>query len=333
MLETNQPMTSRSFSFCWLAVALACLHVCPEAQCGEPLTRIAAGSCNRQDLPQPLWDSILKFQPQLWIWLGDNIYGDTDDMTVLAEKWNAQKKNPGYRKLRNVCSVEGIWDDHDYGRNDAGSDFERKKDSQLLILDFLDEPADSPRRRQSGIYASRIFGPEGRRVCLILLDVRTHRDKPQTDGDILGEAQWAWLEKTLRGSTAQIHLICSGSQILPTEHRHEKWSDYPESRGRLLKLIASTQSNGTILLSGDRHFGEVSRLEDVWRGQTLYELTTSGLTHSYKIFRGEMNQLRVGEPFAELNFGTLLIDWNRRSIEIAIRDARGNATRTVHMPF
>jgi hypothetical protein len=46
-----------------------------------------------------------------------------------------------------------------------------------------------------------------------------------------------------------------------------------------------------------------------------------------------MNQLRVGEPFAELNFGTLLIDWNRRSIEIAIRDARGNATRTVHMPF
>ena len=326
-------MTSRSFSFCWLAAALASLHVCPEARCGEPLTRIAAGSCNRQDLPQPLWDSILNFQPQLWIWLGDNIYGDTDEMTVLAEKWNAQKKNPGYRKLLNVCSVEGIWDDHDYGRNDAGSNFERKKDSQRLILDFLDEPADSPRRRQSGIYASRIFGPEGRRVCLILLDVRTHRDKPQTDGDILGEAQWAWLEKTLRGSTAQIHLICSGSQILPTEHRHEKWSDYPESRGRLLKLIASTQSNGTILLSGDRHFGEISRLEDVWRGQTLYELTTSGLTHSYKNFRGEMNQLRVGEPFAELNFGTLLIDWNRRSIEIAIRDAQGNATRTMHMPF
>ena len=91
-------MTSRSFSFSWLVANLAILCFCAEARCGEPLTRIAAGSCNRQDLPQPLWDSILQFQPQLWVWLGDNIYGDTDDMVVLAEKWAEQKKKPGYSR-------------------------------------------------------------------------------------------------------------------------------------------------------------------------------------------------------------------------------------------
>jgi alkaline phosphatase D len=333
MVGIDHPMTSRSFIFCCLVEALAILCFCAEARCGEPLTRIAAGSCNRQDLAQPLWDSILKFQPQLWVWLGDNIYGDTDDMVVLAEKWAEQKKNPGYSRLRDSCAVEGIWDDHDYGRNDAGAGYEWKKESQRLILDFLDEPTDSPRRGRSGIYASRMFGPEGRRVCLILLDVRTHRAKLGTGGDILGREQWAWLEKTLRESTAQIHIFSSGSQILPSEHRHEKWSDYPESRDRLLKLIASTRSSGVILLSGDRHFGEISCYENPWGGRKLYELTTSGLTHCYKNFRGERNQLRVGDPFAELNFGTLSIDWERRSIEIAIRDAQGNATRTTDMPF
>ena len=326
-------MTNRFFKFPRLVTTLAGLFFCSVALCDEPLTRIAAGSCNRQDLPQPLWDSILKFEPQLWIWLGDNIYGDTNDMTLLAEKWAAQKSNPGYRKLQATCSIEGIWDDHDYGRNDAGSEFEWKKESQQLMLDFLGEPIDSPRREQSGIYKARFFGPEGKQVCLILLDVRTHRAAPHTGGDILGQAQWEWLEKTLGNSTAQVHMICSGSQILPTEHRHEKWSDYPKSRERLLKLIASKQSSGIILLSGDRHFGEISRLNNPWGGPTLYEMTTSGLTHSYKNFRGEENELRLGEPFAELNFGTLSIDWKTRLIGVAIRDAQGTATQTANIPF
>jgi len=333
MIEINQSMKIRPTYFCRLIVILAGLAINSPALCSDPLTHIAAGSCNRQDLPQPLWNAILKFHPQLWVWLGDNIYGDTDDMALLEEKWTEQKKNPGYSKLLNTCLVEGIWDDHDYGRNDAGSEYEWKKESQRLILDFLNEPAASPRRKQSGIYASRVFGPEGQRVCLILLDVRTHRDASQTGGDILGEEQWLWLENSLRSSTAQIHIICSGSQVLPFEHRHEKWNDFPESRERLLKLIGSTQIGGVILLSGDRHFAEFSRLKNPWGGQPLNEMTTSGLTHSYKNFRGEKNSLRFGEPFAELNFGTISIHWESRNIELAIRDAQGVATRTASVAF
>ena len=326
-------MKIRPTYFCRLIVVLAGLAINFAARCSDPLTHIAAGSCNRQDLPQPLWDSILKFQPQLWVWLGDNIYGDTDDMALLEEKWREQKKNPGYSKLLGTCLVEGTWDDHDYGRNDAGSGYKWKNESQRLILDFLNEPAESPRRTQSGIYASRVFGPEGKRVCLILLDVRTHRDAPQAGGDILGEEQWLWLENCLRSSTAQIHIICSGSQVLPFDHQHEKWNDFPKSRERLLKLIASTQIGGVILLSGDRHFAEFSRLENPWAGQPVTEMTTSGLTHFYKNFRGEKNSLRLGEPFAELNFGTISINWESRNIELAIRDAQGIATRTASVAF
>lgn len=315
-----------------LALLLVCGHA-TEARCEEPLRRIAAGSCNRQDLPQPLWNSILTFKPDLWIWLGDNIYGDTDRMDELAAKWSQQKNNPAYRNLLATCRVEGIWDDHDYGRNDAGGEYEFKKDSQRLFLDFLGEPLDSARRAQSGIYAARTFGPEGRRVCLILLDVRTHRGAPRSGDDILGEEQWAWLEKTWESSTADVHIICSGSQILPTEHRHEKWSDYPGSRDRLLKLLGSVRKGGVVLLSGDRHFGEISRLENPWGGPPLHELTTSGLTHSYRNFRGEKNCLRQGEPFSELNFGTVTIDWENRCVELAIRDAEGAERQAAKVPF
>lgn len=324
----NHPLVPRA-----IALLLAICAQTFDAECEEPLRRIAAGSCNKQDLPQPLWISILAFKPGLWIWLGDNIYGDTDRMGELEAKWSEQKNNPGYKNLLAACGVEGIWDDHDYGRNDAGRGYEFKKDSQRLFLDFLDEPPRSSRRAQSGIYAARAFGPEGRRVCLILLDVRTHRGEPRTGDDILGAEQWAWLEKTWRASAAQVHIICSGSQILPTEHRHEKWSDYPEARDRLLKLLGSSQKSGVVFLSGDRHFAEISRIDNPWGGPALHELTTSGLTHSYRNFRGERNSLRVGEAFADLNFGTVTIDWENDRMELAIRDAEGKPKQAATIPF
>jgi len=254
-------------------------------------------------------------------------------MEDLKAKWSKQKNNPDYKVLLAACPVEGIWDDHDYGRNDAGREYGFKTESQRLFLDFLDEPQESPRRKQSGIYASRTFGPEDRQVCLILLDVRTHRGKPGTGDDILGGEQWAWLEKIWQASTAQVHIICSGSQILPIEHRHEKWSDYPGSRDRLLKMLASSGRGGIVLLSGDRHFAEISRLENTTGGVAVHELTTSGLTHFYRNFSGEKNSLRCGEPFAGLNFGTVTINWDGRLIELAIRDERGAEKQKTLVPF
>jgi alkaline phosphatase D len=139
------------------------------------------------------------------------------------------KENPGYNSLLAACPVIGTWDDHDYGINDGDKSFRMKRESQQLFLDFLDEPVVSPRRARAGVFDARTFGPPGRQVCVILLDVRTHRDVPRTNGDILGEAQWRWLGETLNATTSQMHIFCSGSQILPSAHPYEKWADYPRS--------------------------------------------------------------------------------------------------------
>jgi alkaline phosphatase D len=315
------------------ALLVAVFSTAPLFAESEPVERIAAGSCNRQDLPQPLWEPIVAFRPQLWIWLGDNIYGDTHNMKELAAKYALQKSNPGYQKLLATCPVEGLWDDHDYGLNDSGFKHPRKKESQKLFLDFLDEPADSPRRTHEGIYHARTYGPDGKKVCVILLDVRSWRPPPGSGGDILGEAQWRWLEKTLQESDAQIHLLCSGTQFLPTDHRWEKWNDFPDSRRRLLKLLAETKPSGTVLLSGDRHFSELMRAENPFGGPALYEITSSGLTHFWKNFPNEKNRLRLGEPYVDLSFGTLEIDWDSREIGLALRNAAGSVERAAKVSF
>lgn len=184
------------------------------AETAEPLSRIAFGSCAKQDRPQLIWDAVIETKPQLFLFLGDNIYGDTQDMQVLREKWNLLGAQPGYQRLKATCPILATWDDHDYGANDAGADYTQKKESQQIFHDFFGVPSDSPRRQHEGGYHAKVFGPLGKRVQVILLDVRYFRSplvkgfKPGEPGDgyrgvylpnddpnatILGEMQWKWL--------------------------------------------------------------------------------------------------------------------------------------------
>ncbi|NJO02630.1 MAG: alkaline phosphatase family protein, partial [Bacteroidia bacterium] len=126
------------------------------------LNRISFGSCNRHNAPQPLWGPIVENNPDLWIWLGDNIYGDTEDMDTLKAKYDAQKSRPEYQALLKTTPVVGIWDDHDYGVNDGGREYSRRVESQQLMLNFLDVPGDAPQRSQMGAYAA--YKPLARQV-------------------------------------------------------------------------------------------------------------------------------------------------------------------------
>ena len=298
----------------------------PEAQV---LTRIAFGSCNKEDREQPLWEAVVRTRPELWIWLGDMVYADTEDMEVMGRKYERQKQRPEYQLLLRSCPVIGVWDDHDYGENNAGKDYPRKAESQQILLDFLDEPADSPRRRQQGVYASYTWGPAGRQVKVILLDTRFHRDPPGAEGDVLGPAQWIWLEKELHNSEAQVHLIGSSIQVLAEEHPYEKWANFSRSRERLLQLIGRTRARGVIFLSGDRHIAEISRMDHPALDYPLHDLTSSGMTHSYGRLRNEPNRHRRGTFFNRLNFGLVEIDWlpDSVAVRLQVRDRRGAVAR------
>jgi alkaline phosphatase D len=316
----------------FFALLLAAINVSAQ-DAGPPLQRIAFGSCNREYKPQPLWKPIRECKPDLWIWLGDIVYGRADRLAELARKYRAEKNHPDYKALRDQCRVIGTWDDNDYGVSDGGKDNPNKVECQQLLLDFLDEPAESPRRKQAGVYASYSFGPGGKRVKIILLDGRYFRERPGAAGDMLGPAQWQWLEQQLTGSDADVHLIGSGIQVIASEHPYEKWADFPQSRQRLFDLVVRSGARNVIFLSGDRHLGEISRLNDARIPQPLYDITSSGMTHHatnnlFHNFNHETNRYRCGENFVDLNFGLVAFDWDATppTVTLQIRDA-GNAIR------
>lgn len=309
----------------------------------EPLSRIAFGSCAKEGRPQPIWSAVVETDPDLFLFLGDNIYGDTDDMDVMRAKYERLAADAGFQQLAATCPFLATWDDHDYGRNDAGVEYPMKRESQQVFLDFFSVPQDDPRRQRDGVYHAQVFGPEGKRVQIIMLDTRYHRSPlkkgefvpnvgsylPNEDPEatILGEEQWAWLAEQLQ-QPAEVRLIGSSIQVVPEDHRWEKWMNIPAERDRLFKLIRETQAAGVIFLSGDRHLAELSMM-DGGVGYPLYDVTSSGLNQASAEWRPlERNRHRVGTMNQGNNFGLIVLDWDapEPALEFQIRDEQGEIT-------
>lgn len=313
-------------------LALSLISLAPAQDTLNPaLTRIVFGSCCHESKPAPIFQSILAYKPQLFIWMGDNIYGDSPSTDVLREKYELQQHRPSYREICDLCPVIGTWDDHDFGANDAGKNYPNRVESQQAFLDFLREPATSKRRQQEGIYTYRDFGPAEQRIRFILLDTRYFRDDIGSDGDILGEAQWKWLEGALATSKAQINILVSSFQVVPEDHRFEKWSNFGKARKRLFDLLASPKSAPVIILSGDRHLAEISQLPTETVGYPLTEITSSALTQSSGGNPKEINRHRIGENYGQNNFGTLSVDWTRTPpiVTAAVNNLDGTPVRAI----
>jgi alkaline phosphatase D len=295
-----------------------------------PLQVIAVGSCNNQDKEQLLWEPVISNRPDLFVWLGDNVYGDTRDMSILGKKYQKQKKNPDYQNLLRVTPVIGIWDDHDYGMNDGNRSFASKIQSKELMLDFLNEPAISDRRVREGAYTSYLYGPENQKVKIVILDTRYFKDEltvTKENRDMLGEEQWAWFENELNSEDYQLLLIVSSTQVIPENSSKEKWADYPSSRTRLFSIIDNKVTSPVLLLSGDMHFAELNKIELPTSHASLYEFTSSGLTHTKPAY--SENPTREGYAVSELNFGLIRLDWSVKPVSVSI-EIRG-ADNDLHL--
>jgi len=289
----------------------------------KELTSIVFGSCNNQKKDQSYWNNIASEEADLWIWSGDIIYADTKDMRLKADEYQKQKVNEYYRKFVTNTTILGIYDDHDYGDNDACKTYPKREQSRDLLLDFLDVPEDQPVHKRKGAFQSYTVGPKGKQVKILILDTRYFRDELEDNpekggqrylqnktGDVLGFAQWKWLERELTNSEADVHIIISSIQVVPTEHYFEKWNNFPAARHKFFKLLAKTNPRCPIIISGDRHIAEISMIEIPDLDFPLYEVTSSGLTHARTEKKEEPNQYRVGDLMPKLNYGLLRIDWS-----------------------
>lgn len=324
MLYLNQKIALRDFPFfisTLILLLLLCQYSCkqknnlPEKQSTAPFI-ISFGSCNKEDEPQDYWTDIAALNPDIWIWMGDNIYGDSNDPNIIAEAYQVQKSNSNYQKFIAYHQILGTWDDHDYGMNDGNKSYVHKEESKKLLIDFLDYPELSATVDHEGVYHSKDLA-DGK-IKVLLLDTRSFQDVlernpdrtsrylPSQYGDILGAEQWAWLESELENSKAALNIIVSSIQFLAEEQGYEKWSNFPSSKNRLIELLEKNTEKKCLILSGDRHIAEVSRQNFSKLTYPLYDITSSGLTHSYET-AVESNSHRIDSLVRIKNFGSLKV--------------------------
>lgn len=293
------------------------------------ITKIAFGSCGNQDDPQPVLSLAAEQKPAAFIFLGDNIYGDTDNMDTLRNKYTRWMAQPDFKKLDSSTTLFATWDDHDFGRNDAGKWYPYKKESKEIFMEFFKEPANSERRKHAGIYKTEYIRAGEKTIQVLLLDVRTFRSdvllydtaaklprghyfytpdyKPHvsTDSTLLGEEQWKWLEGELK-KPADLRLICSGSQFAIEYNGYEAWANFPHEQMKMLQLIKSTEANGVLFLTGDVHYAEISRLEEPGL-YPIYDVTASGITSTWDF--ATQNKNRIEGPVMDNHYGLLTIEW------------------------
>ena len=310
--ETRPDTSENSFGFRDLELDLAALPA-----------RISFGSCADQERPQPILNEVIARSPDLFVYLGDNIYGDTEDMQILRDKYRRLADKAEFQALRRACPTQAIWDDHDYGVNDGGRHYSKKEQSREVFLDFWQEPANSARRSHPGIYHAQHFRDGERTLQLLLLDTRTFRDdiRPRNEAAgfkndyrpheeagpaLLGEAQWHWLEQCLR-TPADLRIVATSIQFGHSYNGWESWTLFPHERERMIEMIRRTGANGVVFISGDVHWGEINR-QEVPGGYPLYDVTASGLNQDWETT--EPSTRRVGDAVSEYNFGSIEIDWD-----------------------
>ena len=294
---------------------------------------LAFGSCAQPEKPMPVLDVAIQQNPDLFIWLGDNVYGDSQDISILKKAYQTLGENPFFQRLDSATRLLATWDDHDYGWNDAGRHYPLKEASKEVFLDFWDDPSDAPRRQREGIYTSYLFDGGKQDVIVILLDTRTFRDdlvrsqsillegsqgftymadyEPHRnlDSTLLGSEQWRWLKKQLEVE-ADYRVIASSTQFGVEWNGYESWSNFPSEQRKMLQLLQEANQKTsrqipTVFISGDVHYSEISKLPKLEGGAdlNLYDVTASGVTSVWDF--ATKNSNRVAGPIMENNVGIL----------------------------
>ncbi|MYD46500.1 MAG: alkaline phosphatase family protein [Gammaproteobacteria bacterium] len=319
-------------------------------------TQLAFGSCiDESKQNHPIWKALNSKKPEVMVFLGDNLYFKHSDLNqnttldTLKIYYDRLAETPGLQLLRESSTeILAIWDDHDYGPNDSDSTFPLKKLTQKQFLNFwYGTPLDAEPR--PGIYRSVFYKVGDKTMLVILLDTRFFRTPwkrdlrvdepsygailPTTESDVtmLGDEQWTWLEDQLQ-QQADLHILVSSIQVLPVDHDSERWDGMPTERDRLLQLVANASAY-TIILSGDRHLAEASKLprsEYTDLKHDLYEFTSSPMTSGAGHGRKEVNRYRALKNNVRVNnFGLLTIDWSKDVIKAEFINRRGNSVQQI----
>lgn len=304
-----------------------------------PPFRVALGSCAYVNEPlydrpgQPyggeyeIFTAIGRQKPDVMLWLGDNVYlreVDWNTTTGIQKRYTHTRSLPELQPLLASTHNYALWDDHDYGPNDADRSFWNKH----ATLDAFKLFWANPSYGVDGV-SGMTTRFEWADVEFFLLDNRWFRSpNKRTTGEreMLGEKQLQWLVDALASSRATFKIVAVGGQVLNPAKIYENYSTYPVEREELLRLLRAENIPGVVFVDGDRHITELSKME---REGTypLYDLTVSPLTSGPgRNAATEGNTIVLPETIVEKrNFAVLEFAGTRseRTMKITVYDSKG----------
>ncbi|HET7266938.1 MAG TPA: alkaline phosphatase D family protein [Oleiagrimonas sp.] len=264
--------------------------------------RIGFGSCARwQEYPvQPIWTSLRLWEPDLFFWLGDNVYADTLERSILSDFYKIQRKVPEFQPFGRTVPQLAIWDDHDFGLNNQNRTSPVREDSYDIFRRFWANPSYGTAETK-GVFFHYTYGG----VDFFFLDTRYHRmPNAKPDGPektMLGKGQKAWLKEKLLASKAPFKVVISGSgwTYNPKAFGEDTWTSFRHERDEIFNFIRDEGVSGVILMSGDVHRAEANCIP--WSeeaGYDLFEMVSSGLAQGTGMPDPvEVPEVRLREPF------------------------------------
>ncbi|QHV97266.1 alkaline phosphatase D family protein [Spirosoma endbachense] len=304
-----------------------------------PAFRFGVGSCtyvNEEGTDRPgkpygggyeIFTALTAQKPDFMIWTGDNTYTrevDWNSRSGVLRRYTHTRSLPEMQPLLASTHNYAVWDDHDYGPNDADRSYWLKPVTLEAFKLFWTNP--------NFVFPEGCAGTFFWNDCqFFLLDDRTFRapnEKPDgPEKAYFGDKQIQWLVDALTFSKASFKFIITGGQIINPTAAFENYAIYGTERDRLLKAITEAKIPGVLFITGDRHHSILHKLD---RSGTypLYDLTISPLTSSVAQPRAdELKQPTYvdGTLVAERNFGLLSVGGplNDRVLTIKVHDQKG----------
>jgi alkaline phosphatase D len=305
-----------------------------------------AGSCNYVNEPlydrpgkpyggdSTIFETMGNTPAAFHIWMGDNWYTrEVDFESVWGMNYRAShdRSQKVLQKFMASMPQYAIWDDHDYGPNDAGKSFIYKNESRQIFKNYMLNP--SYGEDEKGIYTKISYSD----VDVFLTDDRFFRSEDEMPDSVNGSAsaakhffgpqQMEWLKNSLQFSTATFKIIVIGSQVLNPLDKYESMQRYPAEYNEMMDFIAAQKINGVVFFTGDRHHSEVIKKERAGL-YPLYDVTISPYTSGVsKVSGAEINNpSRVtGTLVEKKNFGKITISGakNNRKMNIDFIGAAG----------
>jgi phosphodiesterase/alkaline phosphatase D-like protein len=215
--------------------------------------KFVAGSCCETGSAHPVFETMRRHDPRVFVQLGDLHYEDIDEDSEARFRaaYDVVLTSKSQSSLYREVPVAYVWDDHDFGRNNSDRTSASRNAANAAYRACVPH---HPLISETGVFHAFTVG----RVRFLMTDCRsqrTPRGVAHRYRTMLGAKQKAWLKEELLASKGRYALVVWVSPVgwIGATLDDDAWPGYPGERAELALFLAEHGIDNVLMLAGDAH--------------------------------------------------------------------------------